>query len=1091
MDLKSKLCLWMLIATALSSTTLADDPITQFISPFGALNLQNNGMFPTPENPNWSGATPPSVPPMSWDNWDGKDTSMDATCGDDYYDFRNCPTGPTLSLTVTVPWYRYAVCTTLWRQYLDYYVCLSSVPAYYTRTDDWGSPGKPSCFALPPPLMSVSATPEYWGGSPSSWECLPMTGDSTCSVPCRENGVVNGCYSFQGGFCGLTIYALRFDYCVRKKIGTISRRKHYLFSCDSDCGPVVSTNSVDEILQRMDPTLTLCREEQDVHFVTLKPELYGGMGKGYFKNAGSWLLFLPRKDTPIPALPLKSALPLTALATEVARFNPTSFEQMKTLLAHEAQVMTLELTRLSADPVYGVALPEDVVEDCFSLKFSYTGPNPEDCGSTNKNNGTKDNSGLIFNGSLVTCTSSGSPQMLLAWETDATKVGGLQLSSPNYELNGRLPTGPLPPKGTLVLTNVFVPGDLTVTLYGTNLATGQGVLKVLTLQPVNSGYVTITNGSAAAIANTNDFVTVNFSFDAISTATNSLPYSIRQNGRYVAGTVTAPGTGITLPYTTDEAGDVVLTVNVPCGNGVFGYQYTTNYYVPGAATPLVELYSFYPDPLNHRLITNDISASTVKYRIRNPAPEDQTANYRGVDRESGEVLFTGSFSDAYVDVTNNVRDTELQVWATSTNGMKSTSAYRKARILLETPTLALPPVLHNSYAGVITNQTQIRKALYGQLFSLTLAYPVDGLTNLYYPENGTIRIELDGNNIAPPGQPGFWTNVLSNFSVMNRWFQQGNLSDPLVLPEGFTIANTRFDVADLHVIQTTTNGMSNLSVSTVTTNAHLTLEQRRNGTNWEAIQTIPSNSAVFTYVNLGYETRLAGTKDRYNSTYYTLSRIPYLSVETDPCTGLLNVTVNPAVTNVSFASIVLNTNLPVSLNLSTDANGFIHLPRLDLPSGTYIVTATGYGPIMVSTNTVSGSVTYNLQLVSPSGASFIVGSNPTNGQPVYLLNVTGTTNPRIALVSENNSLQFDPAQPARVIRRSANEVEIDLQGITQTTEFTAPLVIATTPPCPNMIVQLGVVVRRGRPGFDIPVSDPKTGDCLQSKNGQISIWTGP
>jgi len=184
MHLNPKLALWLLITASISAAALADDPITQFISPFGALNLQNNGMFPTPENPNPSTSNPPGVPPMAWDNWDGKDTSIDATCGDDYYDFRTCLNGPTFSIIVTVPWYRYAACTAIWHQYLDYYVCLGSGPGYYTRTDDWGSPGKPSCLALPLPLTSMSGTPEYWGGSPSAWECLPMTGDSTCLAQC-------------------------------------------------------------------------------------------------------------------------------------------------------------------------------------------------------------------------------------------------------------------------------------------------------------------------------------------------------------------------------------------------------------------------------------------------------------------------------------------------------------------------------------------------------------------------------------------------------------------------------------------------------------------------------------------------------------------------------------------------------------------------------------------------------------------------------------------------------------------------------------------------------------------------------------------
>jgi len=37
----------------------------------------------------------------------------------------------------------------------------------------------------------------------------------------------------------------------------------------------------------------------------------------------------------------------------------------------------------------------------------------------------------------------------------------------------------------------------------------------------------------------------------------------------------------------------------------------------------------------------------------------------------------------------------------------------------------------------------------------------------------------------------YWTNLLSNESIPNNWYQSGNMSDPVVLPAGYSAAGTR------------------------------------------------------------------------------------------------------------------------------------------------------------------------------------------------------------------------------------------------------------------------------------------------------------
>jgi hypothetical protein len=472
--------------------------------------------------------------------------------------------------------------------------------------------------------------------------------------------------------------------------------------------------------------------------------------------------------------------------------------------------------------------------------------------------------------------------------------------------------------------------------------------------------------------------------------------------------------------------------------------------------------------------------------VHNPRPGNQTVNYALIDKESGLVLQSGTLTNASQEIVNNVRFTEMTAYAAgASNSLLSASVTMSARIHIETPSLNLPPVLNNPVITAITNLTQQKGAFRSQLFSLQSTEGINGFNSIVYPANGVIPVELDGNNVEPPMGDGYWTNVFANVSLPNNWFPTGDLIDPPVRPEGTATAVTRFDVGALAVSISTTNGLGTIAVSTSTSNAVLALERFVNG-NWTTLKTISGNSGTFTNINFGFTQRIAGRKNHYNPAYHTLDKFLYLQVSQDPCSSQILLMVNPAVTNVVIAGLNFATNLSVA-GIAPNSAEMILFPAFTLDDGNYTFTGTGDGVPVVQNLTVSGRFSYQIELVA-GGATFIAGTNPTNSAPLYILDVTGATNPRLRLSSiEKPSLAFALNQPARVNRLNSQDVEIDLSGITTTTEFQAALAIDNQP-CPAIIVPLSVVVRRGSPTFDIPVSEPKTGDCLKLFNGTIPRW---
>ena len=94
-------------------------------------------------------------------------------------------------------------------------------------------------------------------------------------------------------------------------------------------------------------------------------------------------------------------------------------------------------------------------------------------------------------------------------------------------------------------------------------------------------------------------------------------------------------------------------------------------FLMAAIRPSSSSIPIYPDPVNLRLLTNDISPSTVRYRIINPLPGQQTVCYTNIDLESGAVKHTGCFTEAFAEVTTDTRLTSMTAVAVPQAGLLS------------------------------------------------------------------------------------------------------------------------------------------------------------------------------------------------------------------------------------------------------------------------------------------------------------------------------------------------------------------------------------------------------------------------------------
>ena len=1095
-----------------------------------------NGPSPSPDP-----YSTPSPPDPDQEN----DAGLDFTCPGPVIDLRPPGISDFTTLTVTEPWFKYRQCTRSWMLAVDTIVCCCMSggdfgPGTYTRTDSW-QPTRGQCRPLPDPYDEtradssgvqiglhsfISVGDNYLGGVWSIWGCLGMNGDATCTIPCHQNPIRDSCYDNHGLFCGLTIYAYGGWWCTHYAIGQVSRTTTYLLPCST---PDAVQIPIDALPLRVDPSLVMNPiAPAEWLFGTSQPGLYGGMSSGIIRRQGRWWIFTPDAATPIVApgpYPLLHFDPSQAM-TEAAEYNPSTWSQAWALLSASELALVVALNTPPREVVpgreYAEAIPDvDNLDPCFPISFYEVSNTPP----------------FLLMGQLSQCSPQDHPQMFLAAIVDTNVYGNFYLSSADPVFASMLSANPLIPYvpnqaasgawgtvstsgggsnglwvGYLIITNLFdtplsAQAGLNVALIGQNLSTGAGVASILSLKPYGNGSLYVTNDFITTGV-TNQTATVTFNFDVLPGDTNGsngalagatgagsfgwanggvvtntvLPYAIAQGTRVVAGTITAPQTGVSIPYVTDQAGDVVFTLFLPCGPNP---AYSTNVGLDGGQPPRIELYSYYPDPVNLQLLTNDVSPSTVRYRIINPLPGQQTVCYTNIDLESGAVKDAGCFTNAFADVTTDTRLTSMTALAVPQAGLLSAPATRQARILVETPLLSLPPVLNNSLSVVITNKTQTLKVSQGELFRLDLVNPVEELSNIFYPDNGLISMELDGNNVFDPNQVGSWTNQLSNTALTDNWFQQGDLADPPVLPSGCSYAGTRFDVGDVQVaIAGGNNGLAAITAATVTTNASLLLQQSSDGTNWSTAQTIPASSGTFSNVNLGWLTRLVGVKDLYNPAFHSLDRVPFLSATVDNCLGILRITVNAAVTNLLITGSSYGTNI----DLTSAANpGFLE-ENLSLPNDTYEILATGYGPPINSTNTVAGSLAYDLTLLSDPADQFFSRTDPNTGTVEYYLSVSGATNPVIQLSSSNTNLQFSASQGSQLTVLGPQTLQVVLDGVNGI-EFSTVISI-DNPPCPAITLPLGVY-RGGTPAFDIPVSDNNTGNCLSWRTGGLQLWTGP
>ncbi|HOC54191.1 MAG TPA: hypothetical protein PKI20_01070 [Verrucomicrobiota bacterium] len=1072
----------------------------------------------------------PTPPDPDQDN----DSGLDFTCPGPVIDLRPPGMSDFTTLTVTVPWFKYRQCTRSWMLAVDNIVCCcmggsSFGPGTYTRTDSW-QPSRGQCWPLPDPYNEtqahssgvvvglhnfISVGDNYLGGVWSIWGCLAMSGNATCNVPCRQSGITDSCYDNHGAFCGLTIYAFGGWWCTHYAIGQVSRTITYLLPCSS---PEAVQIPVDTLPLRVDASLVMNQvAPEEWLFSTTQPRLYGGMSKGVVRKQGRWWIFTPDANTPIVSpgpYPLLHFTPSEAM-TEAAKYNPSTWSQTWALLCASELAPVVALNSPPREVVpgqeYAEAVPDvDNTDPCFPISFYDVENTPP----------------FLLIGQMSQCSPQDHPQMFLAAIVDTNVYDNFHLSSSDAVFASMLSTNPLIPYdpnqsggdlgtvaasqngglwvGYLVITNLFdtplsAQEGLNVALLGRNKSNGANVASTLSLKPYGNRSMYVTN-DFVTLGVTNQIATVTFNFDVLLSDTNSfnsggfgwanggvatntvLPYAISQGGTVVPGTITAPQTGLSVPYVTDQAGEVVFTLFLPCGTN---HNYSTNVVLNGGRQPLIELYSFYPDPVNLRLLTNDVSPSTVRYRIINPLPGEQTVCYTNTDLESGAIKDTGCFSNAFAEVTTDTRLTSMTAIAVPQAGLRSAAVSRQARILVETPLVSLPPILHNSLGVIVTNKTQTLKACQGELFRLDLMNQVEELSNIFYPDNGLLTMELDGNNTFDSNQVGSWTNRFSNTALTDNWFQQGDVADPPVLQSGCSYAGTRFDVGDLQVSTTTgNNGLAAITASTITTNATLLLQQTIDGTNWTTASTIPASSGTFTNVNLGWPTRLVGTKDLYNPAFHSVDRSLFMNAAVDDCLGLLRITANAAVTNLSITGSSYGTNIDLS---GAPNRGFL-TESLGLPNDTYEIVATGYGPPVISTNTLTGNLSYDLTLFGAPSDQFFSRRDPESGTVTYYLSVSGATNPVIQLSSGNTNLQFSASQGGHVTVLGPRTVQLLLGNLSQI-EFSTMLSIEN-PPCPNITIPLGVY-RGGTPAFDIPVSDNNTGNCLSWRTGGMQIWTGP
>ncbi len=949
------------------------------------------------------------------------------------------------------------------------------------------------------------ATPQYAGGGPNGWFGAWWMTDHTSPdglpVGTRFNTFCSIAPGTRDGFpwCGLTIYASSSHWCTSKRVGTV----YGLTEITEACTPVSLTVDMLDVVRQMDPAASVCRDlSGNLVFFAGAPGLWAGLPYGYLKISGNWILFSADPNFNVgvlPGTPEEISRSFPDLLAQAAAFNTTTREELLAVIqAKTVELITSVGFQNLGEGIWGIALPQDVSSACETVKFNVSDinigfcppPNCPDCPKPNPSGG------MILSGSLTgSCPpdggiGTGGPgsadnTLVLSWTIETNKYIAPRLLTDVPTLQGMFPTN-LPADGTLWLTNVYVPEGYTgvsVLLYALNRDSGAGTVRALNLAVRSNAPATVTNLTASTSTTAGGNALVTFAFDILSDEPSSITYRVTQGEQTQSGFVQGPTNGTTLTFITDRAGAVELLLLNPCGTEAFTRASVS---LDGPIPPIIELYSFYPDGANLSLMLDENSGSTVRYVVRNPRPGDQSISYSLYNKENGQVLQSGTFTDASLEIVNNVRLTAMTAHAVgASNSLLSASITRPARVHIETPALSLPPVLNNPVVTAITNLTQRRGAFRGQLFSLQSTEGLNGFNAIVYPANGVIPVELDGNNVEPPTGSGYWTNVLSNVSLPNDWFQTGNLNDPPVRPEGIATPATRFDVGSLAVALSTSNGLGTIAVSTVTSNAVLALERFVSGA-WTTMKAISGNSGTFTNVNFGFTQRIVGRKNRYNPAYFNLDKSLYLQVVQDSCSSQIFLTVNPAVTNVAITGVNFSTNLSVA-GLAPDGNEMIQFPAFALDDGNFTFTAGGDGLPLVRSLTVSGRFSYEIELAG-GGATFITGTNPTNNAPVYILDVTGATNPRLRLSSvEKPSLAFVLGQPARVNRLNAQEVEINVSGINTTTEFQAALAVDNQP-CPDIIIPLTVVVRRGSPNFDIPVSEPKTGDCLKLFNGTIPRW---
>jgi hypothetical protein len=521
--------------------------------------------------------------------------------------------------------------------------------------------------------------------------------------------------------------------------------------------------------------------------------------------------------------------------------------------------------------------------------------------------------------------------------------------------------------------------------------------------------------------------------------------------------------------------------------------------------------------------TNDVPYTNS---IWNPTPLiiELTNNVNGtnpiefqvIDPRTDEIITNGMFTNPVVWITNTTRDVIVQTRVVDTNVITPITTTPWIHIYVETPQLRirtwnlcnpdpdqqnappltdLPPVLYNDAMLSITNLVQFHNAAGGEWIQLHADRnidPADPYTDRWYPNRetlssytgnslpmGVIELVLEGNNMTNMSDgSGYWQAQFSNVTLKDNWYQNPTTDSPVVpvhAPDGVTEAHTRFDVAP-SVVQldnaTRVGGViisADLTVANPTCNTTLKINQLHPVTDTNPGWTNPvtgSPPVQLERVDLGYPTRVDGTRPHYNPTVTNLEISILFIVSPGECGGG-QVLINHAITNLIVQSPLPSGGFSNHV-YQVGVFDLTNTIQLTETTGNYLVLGASVDGTTLVTNieiAVSGSVV-------PSVTGGTLADEGTSGRYRLTADSDMVT---LSITSDNPNIRLNAQNPWTSL--GLTSALLNTSAITNSMEF-ATTNLVSIGSCTNIPLCIDVVVRRtGSPPFDIPVSSPSTNNC--------------